>query len=124
MEKRFKVWVYKEGEPPLFHRGPLKDIYSVEGHFIDELEKGRSPFLARSPDEAHVFFIPVSVTRIVSYLYDPHPIYRGLPQNIVTDYINIVSNKYPYWNRSSGADHFFLSCHDWVRIPLIIGLSI
>ncbi|KAM7459514.1 hypothetical protein LguiA_036508 [Lonicera macranthoides] len=42
----------QEGQPPLFHRGLLKDIYSVEGHFIDDLEKGRSPFLARSPDEA------------------------------------------------------------------------
>ncbi|KAK2992461.1 hypothetical protein RJ640_011600 [Escallonia rubra] len=114
MEKRFKVWVYKEGEPPLFHAGPMKDIYSTEGQFIDEMESGKSAFLARHPDEALAFFVPVSVVRILKYLYKPHVDYhRGRLQNVVTDYIDILSKKYTYWNRSSGADHFFVSCHDW-----------
>lgn len=115
MKEMFKVWVYKEGETPLFHGGPMKDIYSIEGQIIDELESGNNPFLARHPDEALVFFIPVSVKRIVRYLYTPRVTYeRGLLQNVVTDYIGIISNKYPYWNRSSGVDHFFAACHDWV----------
>ncbi|KAM7459515.1 hypothetical protein LguiA_036509 [Lonicera macranthoides] len=92
----------------------MKDIYSIEGQIIDELESGNSPFSASYPDEALVFFIPVSVSRIVTYLYTPRVTYeRDLLQNVFTDYIGIVSNKYPYWNRSSGADHFFVACHDW-----------
>ncbi|KAK9947506.1 hypothetical protein M0R45_003127 [Rubus argutus] len=27
--------------------------------------------------------------------------------------IKTVQDKYPHWNRSKGADHFMLSCHDW-----------
>ena len=26
MEKRIKVYVYEEGEPPILHAGPCKDI--------------------------------------------------------------------------------------------------
>lgn len=115
MVKRFKIWVYREGERPLFHSGPLKHIYGIEGQFIDELELGDSPFLARSPDEAHAFFVPVSVAFIVHYIYLPITTYaRDRLVRIVTDYINVVADKYPYWNRSSGADHFMVSCHDWV----------
>ncbi|KAA8521587.1 hypothetical protein F0562_012260 [Nyssa sinensis] len=114
MEKRFKVWPYKEGEPPLFHNGPLKNIYSIEGQFIDELESRMGPFLSHHPDEALAFFLPVSIARIVKYLYKPHNDYaRDRLQNVATDYIGIILHKYPYWNRSSGADHFFVSCHDW-----------
>ncbi|XP_058203059.1 probable glycosyltransferase At5g11130 [Rhododendron vialii] len=114
MEKRLKVWTYKEGEPPLFHIGPMQDIYSIEGQFIDEIERAKSPFRARSPDEALVFFLPVSVTRIVKYLYKPQSDFaRERLQNVVIDYVAGVSKKYEYWNRSRGADHFFVSCHDW-----------
>ncbi|PSS01111.1 Glycosyltransferase [Actinidia chinensis var. chinensis] len=114
MEKRLKIWTYKEGEFPLFHKGPLKDIYSIEGHFIDEIESPTSPFHARHPNEAQVFFLPVSVAGIVKYLYKPTFDYsRDRLQNVVTDYVGVISNKYEYWNRSSGADHFFVSSHDW-----------
>ncbi|XP_021617129.1 probable glycosyltransferase At5g20260 [Manihot esculenta] len=114
MEKRFKVWVYKEGEPPLVHGGPVNDIYGIEGQFIDEVESGKSHFLARNPNEAHVFFLPISVASIINFLYKPLITYsRDQLQRLVTDYINIVADKHPYWNRSNGGDHFLISCHDW-----------
>ncbi|XP_057467422.1 probable glycosyltransferase At5g11130 isoform X1 [Actinidia eriantha] len=114
MEKRFKVWTYKEGERPLFHNGPMNDIYSIEGQFIDELGRENNPFKAGQPEEAMAFFVPVSVTNIVRFVYRPYITYsRARLQNIVEDYISIVSQNYPYWNRSLGADHFFVSCHDW-----------
>lgn len=115
MEKRFRVWTYKEGEPPLFHKGPMADIYCIEGHLIDELESGKSPFSARHPDEALAFFLPVSILNIIVFVYRPYTNFsRSRLQNIVKDYIDTVSARYPYWNRSSGADHFLVSCHDWV----------
>lgn len=114
MEKRFKVWVYREGEPPLFHRAPVKNIYSTEGQIIDELHLNKR-MAAAHPDDAHAFFLPVSVANIVHYLYrrtgdyDPQRL-----RNVVEDYVAVLANKYPYWNRTAGADHFFVACHDWV----------
>ncbi|OWM74773.1 hypothetical protein CDL15_Pgr004540 [Punica granatum] len=114
MEKRFRVWTYKEGDWPLFHKGPMNDIYSIEGQFIDELESSKSPFRASSPDEATAFFFPVSIVNIVQFVYRPYTNYsRDRLQNIVKDYIDLVSSKHPYWNHTNGADHFLISCHDW-----------
>ncbi|EXB66162.1 putative glycosyltransferase [Morus notabilis] len=114
MEKRFKVWIYKEGEQPLFHDGPVNNIYGVKGQFIDEMESGKNHLMARHPDEAHVFLIPVSIAKIVNVLYRPLVTYsRDQMNRVVTDYIRVIADKYPYWNRSSGADHFLVSCHDW-----------
>ncbi|XP_038697030.1 probable glycosyltransferase At5g20260 [Tripterygium wilfordii] len=114
MVKRFKVWAYKEGELPMVHTGPMKHIYAIEGQFIDEFESGKSPFLAQNPDEAHAFFVPVSIAYIVEYIYLPITTYdRERLVRIFKDYVTVVADKYPYWNRSTGADHFMVSCHDW-----------
>ncbi|GMY13989.1 probable glycosyltransferase At5g20260 [Fagus crenata] len=114
MLKRFKVWAYKEGELPMAHVGPMTYIYSIEGHFIDEMENGESPFMARHPDEAHAFFLPLSVSKIVDCFFQLEPYaFHGRLVRIFTDYINVIKDKYPYWNRSIGADHFMVSCHDW-----------
>ncbi|KAG9448485.1 hypothetical protein H6P81_008450 [Aristolochia fimbriata] len=114
MEKRFKVWSYREGEPPLVHDGPVNNIYSTEGQFIDEMDDRNSPFAAKTPEEAHAFFIPFSVAKVIWYLYKPLLTYsREQLQRVVTDYVHVVSTKYPFWNRSLGGDHFMVSCHDW-----------
>lgn len=115
MKKRLKIWTYKEGEQPLVHDGPMKHIYSIEGHFIDEMDSGKSPFSAHEPEEAQVFFLPISIVYIVDYIYKPITTYaRDRLVRIFTDYVRVVANKYPYWNRTRGADHFMVSCHDWV----------
>ncbi|KAL3327676.1 hypothetical protein AABB24_035378 [Solanum stoloniferum] len=112
MEKEFKVFVYEEGEQPIFHNGPCKSIYAMEGNFIYQMET--SKFRTRDPEKAHVFFLPISVTSIVHFIYDRNSREHWNPmKQTVTDYINLVSGKYPYWNRSLGADHFILACHDW-----------
>ncbi|KAJ4752985.1 Exostosin family protein [Rhynchospora pubera] len=114
MEKRFKIFAYKEGEPPIFHSGPTANIYSIEGHFIHEMEDGANPFLTQDPSEAHVFFLPISITHIVSYVYRRDvPDYWGPLRHVVADYVDVIKEKYPYWNRSAGADHLFVACHDW-----------
>ncbi|XP_034921953.1 probable glycosyltransferase At5g03795 [Populus alba] len=112
MEKLFKIYVYKEGDPPMFHDGPCKSIYSSEGRFIHELERGKS-FTTTDPDEALVYFLPFSVVMLVQYLYVPGSHEIDAIGNTVVDYINVIADKYPFWNRSLGADHFIVSCHDW-----------
>ncbi|KAM1682611.1 hypothetical protein ACFXTN_030875 [Malus domestica] len=112
MEKHFKIFVYGEGEPPIFHNGPCKSIYSTEGRSIHEMEM-ENVYRTRDPDEALVYFLPCSVVMLVQYLYvadshDTQPIGRA-----VIDYVNVISDKHPFWNRSLGADHFMLSCHHW-----------
>ncbi|CAH9110015.1 unnamed protein product [Cuscuta epithymum] len=114
MEKELKIYVYEEGEPPVFHNGPCKSIYAMEGNFIYQMES--SPFRTRDPDKAHIYFLPLSVTAIVHFIYDRTSRSREhwLPmKRTLSDYIHLLASKYPYWNRSSGADHFMLACHDW-----------
>lgn len=113
MEKVFKVFVYEEGEPPVFHDGPCRSIYSTEGRFIYAMEM-ENRMRTRDPDQAHVFFLPFSVVKMVKMIYEPNSHDMDPLRRTISDYINVVSTKYPHWNRSLGADHFMLSCHDWV----------
>ncbi|KAL0309621.1 UNVERIFIED_CONTAM: putative glycosyltransferase [Sesamum radiatum] len=112
MEKHFEVFVYEEGEQPIFHNGPCGSIYSMEGNFIYKLET--SKFRTRDPERAHVYFLPFSVTSIVHFIYDRRVDDHWRPmKQTVKDYVDLVAGKYPYWNRSLGSDHVMLSCHDW-----------
>jgi hypothetical protein len=135
MEKRFKVYVYEEGEPPITHAGPCKDIYSIEGRFIEQLElmvpppaaaalqkrhrrgggaAGGSGVRTSDPTRAHAFFLPFSVTQMVRYAYRPNTYDKTPLLALVADHVRVVASRHPFWNRSAGADHFMLSCHDWV----------
>ncbi|CAN4109564.1 unnamed protein product [Withania somnifera] len=109
--KKFKVYVYKEGEPPVYHFGPCKHSYAIEGYFIQAMEV--SKFRTEDPNKAHVYFLPLSVTMLTQYIFVADSHEWGLMKNTALDYVNVISQKYPYWNRSLGADHFMLACHDW-----------
>ncbi|KAI8007824.1 putative glycosyltransferase [Camellia lanceoleosa] len=112
MERMFKIYVYEEGEPPIFHNGPCKDIYSMEGLFLSFMESN-THFRTHNPDLAHVYFLPFSVVMIIETLFNPIIGDKAVLKRTVGGYVRLVSSKYPYWNRSLGADHFMLSCHDW-----------
>ncbi|CAH2079449.1 unnamed protein product [Thlaspi arvense] len=120
MMNRFKVWTYTEGEAPLFHDGPVNDIYGIEGQFMDEMcveGPKRSRFRADHPDNAHVFFLPFSVAKVIHFVYKPITSIEGFSRarlhRLIEDYVDVVATKYPYWNKSQGGDHFMVSCHDW-----------
>ncbi|KAL6985248.1 hypothetical protein U1Q18_018626 [Sarracenia purpurea var. burkii] len=115
MERRLKVFVYEEGEVPIVHDGPCKDIYTTEGRFIHEMEHGNSGFRTSDPRRAALYFMPFSVAWMVKYLYKPLSYNLAPLTDFVSDYVRLVSTKHPFWNRTRGADHFMLSCHDWVR---------
>ncbi|XP_024032714.1 probable glycosyltransferase At5g03795, partial [Morus notabilis] len=107
MEKRMKIYVYEEGDVPIFHGGPSRSIYGTEGRFIYEMEKG-TLFRTTDPNRAIVYFMPFSVVRMVRYISRNH---KAMGR-VIKDYINLISRTYPFWNRTLGPDHFMLSCHD------------
>ena len=118
MEKMLKVYVYEEGEPPIFHNGPCKSIYAMEGNFIFQMETIK--FRTRDPEKAHIFFLPISSTMMVRFILDrkSRDHWRPMKQT-VKDYVDLVASKYPFCNRSLGADHFIVACHDWVSNTIL-----
>ncbi|XP_057805911.1 probable glycosyltransferase At3g07620 [Salvia miltiorrhiza] len=54
----------------------------------------RSPFVTQNPDEAHLFFVPFS----------PDTSTRSMGR-----VVRELRTDLPYWNRTLGADHFFVS---------------
>ncbi|CAM6121879.1 unnamed protein product [Calypogeia fissa] len=112
MEEMFKIYVYKDGEPPLVHVGPLLGIYASEGKFLEQISKGSS-FIVEDPELAHMYYLPYSVAQMVLSIYVEGSHSMQPLNDFVKDYVDQVAAKYPFWNRHHGADHFFLACHDW-----------
>ncbi|XP_019186397.1 PREDICTED: probable glycosyltransferase At5g03795 [Ipomoea nil] len=111
MEKTLKVYVYEDGEPPMAHYGPCKSTYAIEGNFISAMDF--SPFRTTHPDKDHLYFLPFSITFLTKLVYKPNSHDWTPMRTTALDYVNSLARKYPFWNRSLGADHFMLSCHDW-----------
>lgn len=115
MESTLKVYIYREGERPIFHQGPLQSIYASEGWFMKILESNKR-FVTKNPRKAHLFYLPFSSRQLEEVLYvrDSHS-HKNLIQHL-KNYLDFIGAKYPYWNRTGGADHFLVACHDWVRL--------
>ncbi|XP_073102098.1 probable glycosyltransferase At5g03795 isoform X1 [Elaeis guineensis] len=124
MERKFKVFIYPEGDPNTYYQTPRKltGKYASEGYFFQNIRESR--FRTDDPDQAHLFFIPIS----------PHKMrgkgisYENMTM-IVQNYVEGLISKYPYWNRTLGADHFLVTCHDvgvraFEGLPFLIKNSI
>ncbi|KAI3738059.1 hypothetical protein L2E82_28077 [Cichorium intybus] len=114
MEKILKVYIYKEGERPIFHHPQpvLSGIYASEGWFMKHMEESRN-FVTNNPKQAHLFYIPFSSRILEEKLYVTG---SGSRDNLVQhlkNYINLIATKYDSWNRTGGSDHFLVACHDW-----------
>ncbi|RYR50128.1 hypothetical protein Ahy_A07g036704 isoform A [Arachis hypogaea] len=107
MMEKFKVYIYPDGDPKTFYQTPRKltGKYASEGYFFQNIRESR--FRTLDPDQAHLFFIPISCHKMrgKGTSYDNMTI-------IVQNYVEGLIAKYPYWNRTLGADHFFVTCHD------------
>ncbi|CAL5323721.1 unnamed protein product [Camellia sinensis] len=124
MENKFKVYIYPDGDPNTFYQTPRKltGKYASEGYFFQNVRD--SPFRTDDPDQAHLFFIPISCHK----MRGKGTSYENMTI-IVQNYVESLISKYPYWNRTLGADHFFVTCHDvGVRategLPLLVKNSI
>ncbi|CAN6477944.1 unnamed protein product [Victoria cruziana] len=112
MEKILKVYIYPDGEKPIFHEPLLKGIYASEGWFMKQMEENRQ-FVVKDPEKAHLFYLPYSSQQleIALYIHDSHDM---RPLSIyLRDYVTKIASKYRFWNRTRGADHFLVACHDW-----------
>ncbi|EYU20438.1 hypothetical protein ABFS82_01G020500 [Erythranthe guttata] len=112
MEQTLKVYVYAEGERPIFHQPPLKGIYASEGWFM-KLLKSSKRFVTKNPKKAHLFYLPFSSRNLEITLYVPNSHSRKNLIEHLSNYVEIIRSKYNFWNRTNGADHFLVACHDW-----------
>ncbi|CAI5477812.1 unnamed protein product [Closterium sp. Yama58-4] len=69
-----------------------------------------SPVRTTNPDEADWFYMPVYPTCDLTASGLPLP-FRS--PRMIRAGITLVSEKWPYWNRTDGADHFFITPHDF-----------
>ncbi|CAL5356912.1 unnamed protein product [Camellia sinensis] len=111
MNKSFKIYVYphKKSDPFAHVFLPVdfepRGNYASESYFRKVLMK--SHFITMDPSEADLFFLPFSIARL---RHDPRVGVEGI-QDFIRDYIFNISQRYPYWNRTGGADHFYVACH-------------
>ncbi|XP_059446433.1 probable glycosyltransferase At5g03795 [Corylus avellana] len=107
MERELKVYIYRDRDPGAYFQSPreLKGLYGSEAYFFKNIKESR--FLTTDPLQAHLFFIPISwhQMRTQGTRYENMTV-------IVEKYVERLISKYPYWNRTQGADHFFVICHD------------
>ncbi|KAK9283263.1 hypothetical protein L1049_011499 [Liquidambar formosana] len=86
MLRTFKIFTY---EPP-------KDFTfntPAESLFYSSLLNG--PFATQNPNEAHLFLVPFP---------------SDLSTRSISRFIRDFRTEHPYWNRTLGADHFYISC--------------
>ncbi|KAK8602511.1 hypothetical protein V6N13_057860 [Hibiscus sabdariffa] len=112
MESMLKVYIYKEGKKPIFHQGKLDGIYASEGWFIKLMEANKR-FVTEDPEKAHLLFLPFSSRLLELTLYVRKSHSRTNLIEYMRNYVDTIAAKHPFWNRSSGSDHFLVACHDW-----------
>ncbi|XP_047330425.1 probable glycosyltransferase At3g07620 [Impatiens glandulifera] len=84
MLKNFRIYIYKPSNPLTFNTQPESLFYKSLLH---------SSFVTQDPEQAHLFFVPF-----------PNMSTRSLSRLVKDLRIN-----FPFWNRTLGADHFYLS---------------
>ncbi|XP_016483828.2 putative glycosyltransferase At3g07620 [Nicotiana tabacum] len=112
MERILKVYVYKDGEKPIFHTPIMKGLYASEGWFM-KLMEGNNKFVVKDPRKAHLFYLPFSSRMLEHSLYVRNSHNRTNLRQYLKEYSEKIAAKYRFWNRTGGADHFLVACHDW-----------
>ncbi|KAE9587050.1 putative xylogalacturonan beta-1,3-xylosyltransferase [Lupinus albus] len=112
MEKMLKVYVYQDGNKPIFHEPLLDGIYASEGWFLKLMEANKQ-FVSGDPGKAHLFYIPFSSRLLQLTLYVRNSHKRSNLIEYMKNHVDMIAGKYPFWNRTNGTDHFVVACHDW-----------
>ncbi|KAL1525144.1 hypothetical protein AB1Y20_020015 [Prymnesium parvum] len=84
------------------------------GRLFVELLHSRRDAIVSNPDEAVLFFVPVVPNHIGGNLWDP--------RQYLAHVVRFIASRYPFWNRTGGADHIFFTSQDmggcWVPSSL------
>uniref|UniRef100_A0A1J3HWH9 Putative glycosyltransferase n=1 Tax=Noccaea caerulescens TaxID=107243 RepID=A0A1J3HWH9_NOCCA len=112
MERTLKIYIYKEGSRPIFHTPILKGLYASEGWFM-KLMEGNKQYTVKDPRRAHLYYMPFSARMLEYTLYVRNSHNRTNLRQFLKEYTEHISSKYPFFNRTGGADHFLVACHDW-----------
>lgn len=115
MERKLKVYVYREGEKPVFHQPKMRGLYASEGWFMKLMEANKQ-FIVRDPRKAHLFYLPFSA-QMLRVTLSGQGLQRRQMEQYLQRYVELIAGKYRFWNRTAGADHFLVACHDWVQSP-------
>ncbi|KAK7272719.1 hypothetical protein RJT34_29515 [Clitoria ternatea] len=107
MERKLKVYIYREGGKPIFHQPKMRGLYAAEGWFM-KLMEGNKRFVVRDPRKAHLFYLPFSSQMLRVTLSGGKQMEQYLEK-----YVQLIAGRYHFWNRTGGADHFLVACHDW-----------
>ncbi|XP_043716966.1 probable beta-1,4-xylosyltransferase IRX10L [Telopea speciosissima] len=110
---RLKVFVYEL--PSKYNEDIVKrDPRCLTHMFAAEIYMHRFLLTSRvrtlNPEEADWFYTPVYTTCDLTPM--GHPMSFRSPL-IMRSAIQVISSNWPYWNRTEGADHFFLVPHDF-----------
>ncbi|KAJ0811014.1 putative xylogalacturonan beta-1,3-xylosyltransferase [Helianthus annuus] len=114
MEKTLKVYIYKEGDKPIFHQpeAMLTGVYASEGWFMKNIKESKH-FVTSNPEKAHLFYIPFSSQVLQLQLYVPGSHSKKNLIQYLKNYVHRITTRYNFWNRTDGSDHFLVACHDW-----------
>ncbi|XP_071908572.1 probable glycosyltransferase At3g07620 [Coffea arabica] len=111
MNRSLKIYVYSHRSDDPFANILLPVNFEPGGNYASESYFKKvlmiSHFITKDPSKADLFFLPFSIARL---RHDPRVGIRGI-QDFIRNYISNISHEYPYWNRSGGADHFYVACH-------------
>lgn len=118
MNKSLKIYIYPHRRDDPFSNVLLPVDFEPGGNYASEsyFKKAitNSHFITKDPSIADLFYLPFSIARL---RHDPRVGIEGI-QDFIRDYVINITHKYPYWNRSSGADHFYVACHSIGRSAL------
>uniref|UniRef100_A0AAT9PXS2 Glycosyltransferase-like protein n=1 Tax=Panax notoginseng TaxID=44586 RepID=A0AAT9PXS2_9APIA len=111
MNRSLKIYVYPHRRDDPFANVLLPVDFEPGGNYASEsyFKKVllKSHFITEDPSEADLFYLPFSIARLRQ---DRRVGIDGI-QDFIKDYIFNISHSYPYWNRTGGADHFYVACH-------------
>lgn len=111
MNKSLKIYIYPHRHDDPFANALLPVDFEPGGNYASEsyFKKAlfNSHFITNNPSQADLFYLPFSIARL---RHDPRVGIEGI-QDFIRDYVLNISQNYPYWNRSGGADHFYAACH-------------